>query len=543
MIPNKHHLRFFSSLSGILTLLACLPVIALMLTAMQSSGDSFGHLLEYVLPPTLLDTGILLLGVGLLTIVIGTGSAWLVTAYTFKGRAFLDWALLLPLAIPTYIIAYSYIDLLHPIGPVYSVLANTFDWESRPVWFPNVRSIWGCIILLSFVLYPYVYLSTRAMFLMQSASLLEVARSLGLKPNQVFLRVAMPLARPAIAVGVSLALMETINDIGATEFLGVKTLTLSIYSTWANQSDLAGATQIAIFMLIIITMLVVIERLGRRKQRYMNAAQRSRIMTAKPVHGSRAALYLGLGCIPILVGFCIPFAHLLAESYKRFSYAGFSEYLVQASINTLFLATLATGATLVIGFFIVSAARFSSITWFSRVASLGYAIPGTVLAIGLMLSLGKIDHAVADFFELTLGIQTELLFLGTSFTLIYAYSVRFLAIAIGGVESGYHRIPDAYDDAARNLGRTALSTLKEIHLPLLRPALISAALLIFVDCMKELPATLLLRPLNMETLATQLYAEASRGTYEDGAIAALLIVLVGLIPVILLARMSKVLNK
>lgn len=543
MTKNKHHFNLFTSLSGVLTLLACLPVIALVLTSIQGNSDIFGHLIQYVLPPTLVDTSILLFGVGLLTILIGTGSAWLVTAYQFRGRAFLDWALLLPLAIPTYIIAYSYIDILHPIGPLQSFLAANFGWESQPAWFPNIRSVWGCIFLLSFVLYPYVYLSTRAMFLMQSASLIEVARNLGLNPNQVFFRVAIPLARPAIAVGASLALMETINDIGATEFLGVKTLTLSIYSTWTNQSDLASAAQIAIFMLIIITLLVVIERLGRRKQRYMNSAQRSRLMPAQQLSGTKAGLCLTLGLIPISIGFLIPFMHLLVESYKRFKYAGFSDYLLQASINTLFLATVATVITIAIGFFIVSAARFSQITWFSRIASLGYAIPGTVLAIGLMLSLGKIDHAVADFLEFKLGIHIGLLFLGTTFTLVYAYSVRFLAIAIGGIESGYNRIHGVFDDAAQNLGRNQFLILKEVHLPLLRPAIISAALLIFVDCMKELPATLLLRPLNMETLATQLYAEASRGTYEDGAIAALLIVLVGLIPVILLARMSKVLNK
>ena len=275
----------------------------------------------------------------------------------------------------------------------------------------------------------------------------------------------------------------------------------------------------------------------------MNSAQRSRLMPAQQLSGTKAGLCLTLGLIPITIGFLIPFMHLLVESYKRFKYAGFSDYLLQASINTLFLATVATVITIAIGFFIVSAARFSQITWFSRIASLGYAIPGTVLAIGLMLSLGKIDHAVADFLEFKLGIHTGLLFLRTTFTLIYAYSVRFLAIAIGGIESGYNRIHGVFDDAAQNLGRNQFLILKEVHLPLLRPAIISAALLIFVDCMKELPATLLLRPLNMETLATQLYAEASRGTYEDGAIAALLIVLVGLIPVILLARMSKVLNK
>lgn len=283
-MPNKKFaFRPLFSLSGLLTLLACLPVLALVWTALQGNSEIWQHLIRYVIPPTLVETSVLLLGVGVLTILIGTGSAWIVTAYQFRGRAFLDWALLLPLAVPTYIIAYSYIDILHPIGPVQSLFREGLGLDMQQFWFTNIRSVWGGIFLLSFVLYPYVYLSTRAMFLMQSASLIEVARSLGLKPNQVFLRVAMPLARPAIAVGTSLVLMETINDIGATEFLGIRTLTLSIYSTWINQSDLASAAQIAIFMLMIITFLVIVERLGRRKQRYMNSAQRSRLMPAQPV--------------------------------------------------------------------------------------------------------------------------------------------------------------------------------------------------------------------------------------------------------------------
>lgn len=527
------------SLSGLLTLLACLPVIALLWTALQGNSEIWEHMIQYVIGPTLLETSLLLLGVGILTILIGTGSAWIVTAYQFRGRAFLDWALLLPLAVPTYIIAYSYIDILHPIGPVQSLLREGLGLDMQQLWFPNIRSVGGGILLLSFVLYPYVYLSTRAMFLMQSASLIDVARSLGLKPDQVFLRVAIPLARPAIAVGTSLVLMETINDIGATEFLGIKTLTLSIYSTWINQADLASATQIAIFMLIIITLLVVVERLGRRRQRYMNSAQRSRLMPAQTVAGVKALSLFVMGLIPIAIGFLVPFSHLLAEAYKRFQYAGFSNDLLQAAINTVTLSSIATLVTLISGFLIVSAARFSKNTLFSRISSLGYAIPGTVLAIGLLLSLGVIDHALADFLEFKLGISAGLIFLGTSFTLIYAYTIRFMAISIGGTESGYNRINSVLDDAGRNLGQTKLGILWHVHCPLLRPAIISAALLIFVDCMKELPATLLLRPLNMETLATQLYAEASRGTYEDGAIAALLIVLVGLIPVILLARMSK----
>ncbi|MBF7682807.1 iron ABC transporter permease [Acinetobacter sp. B5B] len=531
--------KFGFWLSCLLALLACLPIIALLWTALQGNSDIWLHLIQYIIPPTLINTFILLIGVGIMTILIGTGSAWLVTAYEFKGRAILDWALLLPLAVPTYIIAYSYIDLLHPIGPIQSLLRDDLGIQHINTFIPNIRSLWGCIFLLSFVLYPYVYLSTRALFMMQSASFIEVSKTLGFGPIQLFYRVAIPLARPAIAVGTSLALMETINDVGATEFLGVKTLTLSIYSTWVNQSNLAGAAQIAIFMLVIITILVTIERMGRRKQRYHVASQRGRPMTPTQLGKYNGIFVFLVGLMPVWFGFIIPTSYLTVEAFKRIQFNGFSEQLLQISLNTLSLSLIATLVTVVIGIIITSTMRFTGNSAIVRFASLGYAVPGTVLAIGLMLALGFIDRSVGDFLEFKMGISTGLLFLGTTFTVIYAYSTRFLAIAIGSTEAGYHRISPSLDDAARNLKRQSGSILYKIHLPLLRPALVSAALLIFVDCMKELPATLLLRPINLETLATFLYAEASRGTYEDGAIAALLIVIVGLIPVILLAYVSK----
>ncbi|MBF7695475.1 ABC transporter permease [Acinetobacter rathckeae] len=531
--------KFGFWLSCLLVFLVALPIVALLWTALQGDPEIWLHLIQYTIPPTLLNTFILLFGVGVISIFIGTSSAWLVTAYEFKGRSILDWALLLPLAVPTYIIAYSYIDLLHPIGPVQTILRERLGITSVNTFIPNIRSLWGCIFLLSFVLYPYVYLSTRALFTMQSASLIEVARTLGLGPIKLFYRVAIPLARPAIAVGASLALMETINDVGATEFLGVKTLTLSIYSTWVNQSNLAGAAQIAMFMLLIITGLVTMERLGRRKQRYNMSSQRSRTISRIHVTGYKNVLFFAGGCIPVLFGFIIPTSYLIIEAFKRVRFNGFSDQLLHVSLNTLTLSLIATLATIVIGLILTSTMRFTGIFALGRLASLGYAIPGTVLAIGVMLALGFIDRTVGDFLEFKMGISTGLLFLGTTFTVIYAYSTRFLAIAVGTTEAGYHRISPRLDDAARNLKHKPSAILYKIHLPLLRPALISAALLIFVDCMKELPATLLLRPMNVETLATFLYGEAARGTYEDGAIAALLIVIVGLIPVILLAYISQ----
>ncbi len=529
--------------AAVIALLVLMPLTALLYTALSGDASLWPHLLQHVLPPTITDTLVLLGGVGLLVIAIGTGSAWLVTAYDFRGRGLLDWALLLPLAVPTYIVAYAYMDILHPIGPLQTGLRALLGLSSpRDLQLPDIRSLGGCVLLLGFVLYPYVYLTTRTMFLMQSASLIEAARTLGQSRHGVFLRVALPLARPAVAVGASLALMEAINDIGASEFLGVRTLTISIYSTWINRADLAGAAQIALTLLVIVLALLLLERAGRKRQRYSIAAQRARRMTPQRLQGWQAAFAFTLGFIPVLVGFIAPAAYLVSESVKRFRFAGFPPTLLDAAWNTVWLASLATVVTLLLGLVIAWSTRLRPgmlSRGIERSASLGYAIPGTVLAIGLMMPLGLLDGWLGDTLEKWWGISTGLIILGSGGALIYAYAARFLAVSTGSIESGLSRIAPSLDQAARTLGQTPGGVLRRIHLPLIRPALAAAALLVFVDCMKELPATLLLRPLNLETLATTLYAEAARGTYEEGAIAALIIVLAGLLPVILLARVGR----
>ncbi len=519
------------------------PVVALVVEALRGDASLWPHLLANVLPPTVFDTLAMLGGVGVLVIVLGTGSAWLVTAWEFPGRRVLDWALLLPLAVPTYIVAYAYVDLLHPLGPVQGGLRAMLGIANpRDLWFPEVRSLPSAIVLLGFVLYPYVYLSVRAMFLLQSASLLDAARSLGHGGTSVFLRVALPLARPAIAVGTALALMEALNDIGASEFLGVRTLTISIYSTWVNRADLAGAAQIALAMLVVVVALLLVERHGRRRQRYAVAAQRSRRMAPRRLGGVARWIALGLGSVPVVVGFVAPTAYLVFETVKRVRFAGLPPALLEAGLTTLWLATLATLVTVLAGIVIAWCVRQRpgvASRAVERIAGLGYAIPGTVLAIGLLGPVGALDEWLGDTLEATFGIVVGLVVLGSGAALVLAYSVRFLAVSVGGIESGLARVPPSLDQAARTLGRTPSQTLWQVDLPLIRPALAAAALLVFVDCMKELPATLLLRPLNVETLATRLYGEAARGTYEEGAIAALVIVLAGLLPVILLARVGR----
>ncbi len=538
-----HRHRGWLVAAALTALLVLTPLLALLLVALGGDNELWPHLLAYVLPPTLLDTALLLGGVGALVVIIGTGCAWLVSAHDFRGRALLDWALLLPLAMPTYVVAYAYMDLLHPIGPIQTAMRALLGIDNpRDFSLPEVRSVGGCILLFGFVLYPYVYLTTRALFLMQSATLIDAARSLGLGRRAVFLRVALPLARPAVAVGASLALMEAINDVGASEFLGVRTLTISIYSTWLNRADLAGAAQIALAMLAVVAALLWLERAGRRRQSFAMAAQRAQRMTPQRLRGLPALLMLLAGAVPVLIGFLIPLGYLVSESLKRIRFAGFPPTLLSTALDTVLLALVATGVTLLLGTVIAYTARIAPGGFArscERIASFGYAVPGTVLAIGLLTPLGALDNLLGEWLEWLGHGGAGLLLLGSGAALIYAYSARFLAVATGGIESGLGRITPSLDHAARTLGQSEGGVLRRIHLPLIRPALAAAGLLVFVDCMKELPATLLLRPLNVETLATRLYAEAARGTYEEGVIAALIIVAVGLIPVVMLARVGR----
>ncbi|MFY3548411.1 ABC transporter permease [Achromobacter insolitus] len=525
--------------AALIALAVLAPLLTLGLWALGGELSHWQHLANYVLPQALANTAMLLAGVGVLVTLLGTGAAWLVTAYDFPTRRVLTWALLLPLAVPTYIIAFAYLDLLHPIGPIQTAIRTLLGYDSpRQFRLPDLRSIYGAIFVLGFVLYPYVYLSTRVMFMTQAASLLEAARTLGAGRIAVFCRVALPLARPAIVVGVSLALLETLNDIGASEFLGVQTLTVSVYTTWVTRSDLAGAAQIALTMLAIVIGLILLERHGRKRQRYANT-QRMRPMQPRRLRGAAAAVAAVLGWIPVLIGFVAPALYLVVETYKRMHLVGgVSQQLLNGLSNTLIVAFSATIVTLLCGLIVAWAGRtlressgFNPGRACARIASLGYAVPGTVLAIGLLTPFVWIDTAVAKVFG-----GTGLFLMGSMGALVCAYAIRFLAISTGALEAGLARIPPSLEQASRLLGESSAGTLRRVHLPLLRPALAASALLVFVDAMKELPATLLLRPMNFDTLATWLYAEAARGTYEEGAVAALAIVLAGLFPVILLAR-------
>ena len=527
--------------AGLVALLVLLPLLALCAIAAEGSGDLWPHLIAYVLPAALTQTGLLLLGVGVSCLVVAVPCAWLVATCSFPGRRVFEWALLLPLAVPGYIVAFAYLDVLHPLGPVQGAVRFLLGY-ARPgdLRLPDVRSTAGCIFVLSAVLYPYIYLSARASFILQSAAALEVARTLGAGRLRAFYAVALPLARPAIVAGLILVLLETLGDIGASEFLGIRTLTVSIYATWVNRSNLPGAAQIALVMLVIVLGFILAERAARKSRRFVTTGS-VRPKPPTPLTGIAAAGAVLLCAVPVLLGFAVPMLHLAVSAVRRIMEAGLREQVFAEALTTAIIAIAATTLALGLGMLVTLAQRMGGgapAAAFARVSSLGYAVPGTVLAIGLLGPMAGFDNLLNSAMRSTFGISTGLLLSGSGAALVLALAIRFLAIPVGGIEAGYAKLSPHLDMAARSLGCTAPQTVRRVHLPLLRPAVATAALLVFVDAMKELPATLLLRPLGLETLATHIYGEAARGTYEDGALAALLIVVVGLGPVILLARLS-----
>lgn len=523
--------------------LVALPVLALGWVALSPQAASiWPHLAANVIPAAVRDTLALLVGVGLFCAVLGVGTAWLVTQYEFPGRRALEWLLVLPLALPTYITAYIYVELLGFQGPFQSGLRALTGWRSlRDYWFPDLRNIAGAVFVMGVVLYPYVYLSVRALFSLQSAAIVESARTLGAARGRLFWRVGLPMARPALAAGLTLALLETLNDIGATEYLGVRSLTLSIYTTWINRGSLAGAAQIACVMLAIVVLLILAEHRLRGRRRFALSVRQPRAVgRVRLAH--RAGLLTAAACaLPVLLGAVLPAGFLIVQVIERGLLMRIDAALLRNLATALALSGLAAAIVVGLGLGIVTARRSGRERWLpaaARIATLGYAVPGTVLALGLLVPLAAIDNAVANASAARLGVNPGLIILGSGAALVIAYVVRFLSISISGIDSGLARISPRIDDAARMLGAGAPEMLRRIHWPLARPAIAAAALLVFVDCLKELPATLLLRPLNLETLATTVYSHASRGVFEDGALAALLIVLAGLYPAIMLARAS-----
>jgi len=516
-----------------------LPIIAVVVLAALPEENIWPHLFATVLPGYVTTTLGLMIGVGIISLVVGTGTAWLVTMYSFPGRGWFQWLLLVPLAMPTYIIAYTYVDVFDYSGVIQSALRQVFGWQNaRDYWFPEIRSLGGAVFVMSFVLYPYVYLTTRAAFEQQSFSMIEVSRTLGHTLGSSFGRVALPLARPAIAIGVTLALMETLNDIGAVQYFGVNTLTVGVYVTWLQKNNLGGAAQIATVMLAFVFLLIWIERRARQGRRFHQSAARHRFPARHRLTGNKALAAVVACTLPITIGFVIPGAVLLDSAITFFDVANLRNFSSNI-FNSLTLAVLAASLTLLFGIFLSYASRLSRtppVRGAALAASVGYAVPGTVLAIGILVPLAGIDNFIDGIARASFGFSTGLLLSGTIFAITYAYVVRFMAISYGAIDAGLGQASPNLHMASRILGRTPYRTLREVHLPLIRPAIAAATLLVFVDAMKELPATLLLRPFNFDTLATHVYTYASLETVEEASLSALAIVAVGILPVLLLNR-------
>ena len=526
-------------LAAMLGTLVAIPVGSVLLTALGPSDGIWGHLVSTVLWVYVGNTLWLMLGVGVGTIVIGTSTAWLVTMYRFPGRRILSWALLLPLAVPSYILAFVITDQLEYAGNVQSALRDLFGWTSpREYWFPEIRSLGGATVVLSLVLYPYVYLLARAAFIEQSFGLFEASRTLGRTPLASFFTVAAPLARPAVAVGVALALMETLNEFGTIDFFAVPTLTAGIFDVWLNMDSVAGAAQLASVLVAFTLVLVVAERSSRRSRRYHETTTRVQALPEYPLSMAGGIAALVWCATPVALGFVLPAWVLGGYAVTFYAVTLEADYFDYVR-NSMVLAAWAAVAVVLAGIVLAYGVRLSprrAMRGLAEFATIGYAIPGAVLAVGIMVPLGYFDNAIDAASRVLFGVPVGLLISGTAAGLVIGYAVRFLALGYRTVDAGLLHVTPGIEGAARTLGASPARSLLRVHLPIVRPSIVTAALLVFVDTMKELPLTLILRPFNFDTLATFVYQYASDELLEECALGALTIVAAGVVPVMLMSR-------
>jgi iron(III) transport system permease protein len=534
VLPDAWTLSVF-----IIALIMLLPVLMILASLFTSTSDAWGHLATTVLPEYIRNSLALMVGVGLGVLLIGVSTAWLISSCEFWGRGWFEWLLLLPLAAPTYILAYVYTDTLEYFGPVQTALRTWFGWQrATDYWFPNIRSLGGAILLFSLTLYPYVYLLARVAFSEQSTATLEASRSLGCGPWRSFRAVALPLARPAIAAGTALALMETLNDFGTVAYFSVPTFTTGIYRTWFGMGDRPAAVQLSAVLLLFIFGLVLLEQGSRRQARYYQTMARTIAQSRYRLTGLRV-LAAWLTCfLPVLLGLLLPTGLLLGMTLRNAD-ATLDQSFFVLSRNSLLLAILTAAIALVLSLVMTYGLRLNATPLFRlsvQGANLGYAVPGAVIAVGTLIPLARFDNAIDAWMRSTFGFSTGLLLSGTIIALIFAYLVRFLAVSFGAIESGLTKIKPSLDEAARSLGQNPTATLANIHVPLLRSSLLTAAMLVFVDVMKELPATLIIRPFNFDTLAVRVYQYAADERLVEASAPALMIILVGLLPVLWLSR-------
>ncbi|MEL7446644.1 MAG: iron ABC transporter permease [Pseudomonadota bacterium] len=517
--------------------LAALPLVAILVASFGGESEAIGHLASSILPRYILNTTALMLSAGVIALLIGVSTAWLVAATDFPGRRVLAWALVLPLAVPAYLGAYIYADLLDFSGPVQSTLRSLTGWQVNEYWFPPIRSLPGAALILALVLYPYVYLLARAAFSAQSLGQFRAARTLGASPAHAFWRVALPGARPAIAGGLALVLMEVLADFGVAEYFAIPTFSTGIFRSWLAMGDKQAALQLSAVMLVFVVALVAFES-AQRKGR---TASKDATGTGEPLVGLSASgkALAFLACLfPVLLGFSIPALHLLMMAFESGDQIGFATLWDYAG-DSLWLGVVTAIVCVLAALILAFAQRRSDNRWSQfalRFATLGYALPGALLAVGLLAPLGALDQSLARVMQDSFGINSGLILTGTSVILIYALSVRFLTVAFNSANGGMAKIPPSLDAAARSLGAKPGRVMWRIHAPLLSPSLAAAAALVFIDTIRELPATLILRPFNLETLATRVYRLASDERLAEASTAALLILALGLIPVLLLNR-------
>lgn len=519
-------------------LVLALPVIVVMLSVLQPQWTVWQHLAETVLWDYISNSLLLAFGVGFGTLILGTSLAWVCHHYEFPGRSAFEWLLLLPMAMPAYIIAYCYTGLLDFAGPVQSALREQFGWAYGEYWFPEVRSLGGAVLMLTLVLYPYVFMLARNAFRDQAQSLLEVSRAAGLGPFGYFIKVAVPMARPAILTGVALAMMEAFADFGTVEYFGVSTFTTGIFRTWFGLGNAQAAAQLSALLTTFVLLLLLLERGSRSKIRYYYQGHKHHLQERLSPSPLLTVLLLSYCLLVLAAGFLVPLLMLIKWVWMTGAQQ-FDRHFLTLMWNSFMLALVAAFLVLALALLFAYGRRLRAdplVRVPVTLASMGYAIPGTVIAVGVMLPLAWFDKSLDALMYSWFGISTGLLFSGTVFALLLAYAVRFLAVSLHQVETGLERIKPSMDQAGLSLGVGPLKSLQRIHLPMMKASLLSAVLLVFVDVLKELPATLILRPFNFNTLAVRTYELASDERLSDAALPALSILVAGILPVILLAR-------
>ncbi|MEH6457761.1 MAG: iron ABC transporter permease [Cocleimonas sp.] len=521
-----------------IALIMALPVLVVASYLFQPFNDNWTHLYENLLGDYVTNSLILMAGVTVGVLSMGIITAWLTSMCEFPLRRFFSWALLLPLAIPAYIIAYTYTGMLDFAGPVQTVLREIFGWNAGDYFFPEVRSMGGAIMMLSLVLYPYVYMMARAAFLEQSICVLEASRTLGNSPYQSFYRVALPLARPAIVTGLSLALMETLADYGTVQYFGIPTFTTGIFKTWFDVFDEGTAAQLAGFLLAFVFALLILEKWSRKRAKFHHTSNKYTNITRFQITGWKVGLVIFACAMPFLLGFAIPALQLLVWTFttaEEVIDAGFFILVWHSVMLAAMAAISAVSIALLLGYG-KRLRKTKAISTSVNIASMGYAVPGTVIAVGVMVPFAWFDNTLDAWMRETFDISTGLLLSGTLFALLFAYTVRFLAVSIQAIDAGLGKIKPTMDDAGRSLGLSPFGVLKQIHLPIMKGTVLTALLLVFVDVLKELPATLIMRPFNFNTLAVRAHEMAADERLADAGAPALMIVLVGILPVILLSK-------